>query len=100
MIQGLIQKVKERLHQHPLLAGLPAPPEIVIEAPPSVKMGELALPLAFALAKTLKRPPRAIAQELQKGLAEIPGVRRVEAAGAGYLDVYVDRTEWLGLFWR
>ncbi|HEY4358622.1 MAG TPA: arginine--tRNA ligase [Acidobacteriaceae bacterium] len=64
---------------------------IAIELPPRIEFGEMALPLAFELAKRLKKAPKAIAAELQKALAEIPGVASVEIAGAGYLNLKLDR---------
>jgi arginyl-tRNA synthetase len=64
---------------------------LVVELPPKIEFGEMALPVAFELAKRLKKAPRAIAQELQPLLAEIPGVASVEIAGAGYLNVKLDR---------
>ena len=54
-------------------------------------MGDLAVPVAFQLARTLRKAPRAIAQELAQGLGPIPGVARVEAAPNGYLNLYLDR---------
>ena len=36
-------------------------PQIAIEQPPDLEMGEYALPVAFELARRLKRSPRAIA---------------------------------------
>jgi arginyl-tRNA synthetase len=62
-----------------------------VELPPKIEFGEMALPVAFELAKRLKKAPRAIAQELQPALAEIAGVASVEIAGAGYLNVKLDR---------
>ena len=64
---------------------------LVVELPPKIEFGEMALPVAFELAKRLKKAPRMIAQELQPLLAEIPGVASVEIAGAGYLNVKLDR---------
>jgi arginyl-tRNA synthetase len=64
---------------------------LVVELPPKIEYGEMALPVAFELAKRLKKAPRAIAQELQPLLAEIDGVASVEIAGAGYLNVKLDR---------
>jgi arginyl-tRNA synthetase len=64
---------------------------LVIELPPKIEFGEMALPVAFELAKRLKKAPRAIAMELQPLLAEVPGVASVEIAGAGYLNVKLDR---------
>ena len=37
---------------------------LVVEQPPSIALGELALPVAFELAKRLRKAPRAIATEL------------------------------------
>jgi len=62
-----------------------------VELPPKIEFGEMALPVAFELAKRLKKAPRAIAQELQPALAETSGVAAVEIAGAGYLNVKLDR---------
>ncbi|HEX4156051.1 MAG TPA: arginine--tRNA ligase [Acidobacteriaceae bacterium] len=65
--------------------------QLAVELPPKLEFGEMALPIAFELAKRLKKAPRAIAQELQPALAEIDGVASVEIAGAGYLNVKLDR---------
>jgi arginyl-tRNA synthetase len=65
--------------------------QIVVEYPPSPGMGDLASPVAFEAAKRLRRPPRAIAQELAAAFPPLPGLARVEAAGAGYLNLFLDR---------
>ena len=57
------------------------PPRLVLETPPKVEMGDLSCPVAFELAKVLKRPPRKIAEELAPALV-LPDVvvkRTVEA---------------------
>ncbi len=64
---------------------------IALEQPPSVLLGEIALPIAFELAKRLRKAPRAIAQELAPELADVEGVAAVEIAGAGYINVRFDR---------
>src|ERR1700733_12488901 len=68
---------------------------LVVEQPPSIALGELALPVAFELAKRLRKAPRAIATELAAELtAALPtleGVTSVEVAGAGYLNIRLDR---------
>ncbi len=70
-------------------------PHVAIEQPPSIRLGEFALPLAFELAKRLRKAPRAIAAELQgaltEDLANLPGIASVEIAGAGYLNLRMDR---------
>ncbi len=66
-------------------------PKIVIEQPPQVELGEYALPLAFELAKKLRKAPRKIAEEIVNGIGPIPGFEKLELAGAGYLNARVDR---------
>ncbi len=63
----------------------------VTQRSPNVAMGEVATPVAFELAKRLRRAPRQIAQEIAAELAAIPGVARVELAGAGYVNFFFDR---------
>src|ERR1700754_4205418 len=66
---------------------------LAVEQPPSITLGELALPVAFELAKRLRKAPRVIATELADELsAALPeGVVSVEVAGAGYLNVRLNR---------
>jgi len=66
---------------------------VVTERPPKLAMGEVASPVCFELAKRLKKPPRALAQEIANSLKPIPGVARVEVAGGGYLNAFLDRGE-------
>jgi arginyl-tRNA synthetase len=68
---------------------------LAVEQPPSIAMGELALPVAFELAKRLRKAPRAIATELAAELTailpQLEGISSVEVAGAGYLNIRLDR---------
>jgi arginyl-tRNA synthetase len=66
-------------------------PKIVIEQPPRVELGEYALPLAFELAKQLRKPPRKIAEEIVTGIGPIEGFEKLELAGAGYINARVKR---------
>jgi len=66
---------------------------ITLERPPKLAMGEVASPLCFELAKQLRKPPRALAQEIANSLKPIQGVARVEVAGGGYLNLFFDRAE-------
>jgi arginyl-tRNA synthetase len=83
---------------------------IAIEQPPDLKLGEFALPVAFELARKLRKAPKIIATELagllnnslttvellvpggSEGTAQGIAISRFEAAGAGYLNVYVHRS--------
>jgi arginyl-tRNA synthetase len=71
-------------------------PKISIEQPPNVALGEYALPLAFELAKQLRRPPRKIAEEIVNGIGPIEGFEKLELAGAGYINAKVDRAALAG----
>ena len=68
---------------------------IVIEQPPKIALGEYALPIAFDLAKRLRKPPRKAAEELVAGLGTIPGIKSLEIAGAGYINARLDRSEFV-----
>lgn len=68
-------------------------PKIVIEQPPKVEFGEYALPLAFELAKRLRKAPRKIAEEIVNGIGPIEGFDKLELAGAGYINARLNRGE-------
>ena len=68
-------------------------PKIVIEQPPKIEFGEYALPLAFELAKKLRKAPRKIAEEIVNGIGPIQGFARLELAGAGYINAHLKREE-------
>ena len=75
--------------------------QIVSEYPPKTELGDLAFPAAFELAKKIKlatgekKNPREIAETLKASLESTEFVHRVEVAGAGYLNVFVDRGRFL-----
>ncbi|HVZ85240.1 MAG TPA: arginine--tRNA ligase [Terracidiphilus sp.] len=64
---------------------------IPVETPPDLKMGELATPIALQLARTLRKAPKAIAQEIVEALGAVPGIASFELAGAGYINARLDR---------
>jgi arginyl-tRNA synthetase len=66
-------------------------PKIVVEQPPRVELGEYALPLAFELARKLRKAPRKIAEEIVAGIGSIDGFEKLEVAGAGYINARVKR---------
>ena len=71
--------------------------EVIGEVPPRTELGDLAFPIAFELAKQIKkttgekRAPRTIAESLKSALETVDEVARVEVAGAGYLNIFFDR---------
>jgi arginyl-tRNA synthetase len=66
---------------------------IVVEQPPKIEFGEYALPLAFELARKLRKAPRKIAEEIVAGVGAIPGFEKFEVAGGGYINVRLNRSE-------
>jgi len=85
----LAQRVRDFVHRSYSLDL----PKIVIEQPPKVELGDYALPVAFELAKKLRKAPRNIAQEIITGLGSIEGFEKLELAGAGYINAQVNRAE-------
>ena len=61
--------------------------------PPQQKMGDLALSFPFQLAKKIKANPRQIAQEMLARLGPLPGVGKMEVAGAGYINLFLDKKD-------
>ena len=70
-------------------------PPFSVEVPPNRALGDLAVPVAFQLARPLRKPPKAIAQELAAALGAIPGVARLTVAPNGYLNLSIDRAAFL-----
>ena len=80
--------IADAVRRHYGLADVPA---FAVEVPPNRALGDLAVTVAFQLARTLRKAPRAIAQELADAIGKIPGVARAVAAPNGYLNLYLDR---------
>jgi arginyl-tRNA synthetase len=66
-------------------------PAFAIEVPPTRALGDLAVPVAFQLARALRKAPNAIAQELVQAVGAIPGIARIVATPNGYLNLYLER---------
>jgi len=96
MILPLHEQVRARVRDAlSRLHGITEDLVIPIEYPPNRTLGDLGTPLAFDLARRLRKAPRAIAQELAGALGPIPGVARIDAAPNGYLNVFLDRPSFL-----
>ena len=64
---------------------------IPMEIPPDLKFGELSTPVAFELARKLRKAPKVIAAEIVQALGTLPGFDGFEVAGAGYINARLDR---------
>lgn len=89
MHQQLENRIAEAFAAYLKSRGIEA--AVTTEQPKDAAFGELAIPVAFQLARSLKKPPRAIAQEIVEGVGSIPGVAALEIAGNGYINVRFDR---------
>jgi arginyl-tRNA synthetase len=82
------------LHELYSLDAKEAPP-IPLEYPPTRDLGDLGTPVAFELARRLRKAPRAIAQEIAGAFGTVEGVDRVAAAPNGYLNFFLERRGFL-----
>jgi len=92
LVRDRVSATVARLYDLP--ADDPAIAEMSIEVPPRRALGDIAVPIAFALARRLRKAPRATAQEIAGALGPIEGVSRVDVAPNGYLNLYLDRAFW------
>lgn len=98
----MILPVHDRLRAHltALIATLysldpAAMPSVSLEYPPNRDLGDLGTPVAFELARRLRKAPRAIAQEIASAFGALDGIRDLAAAPNGYLNVFLDRPGFL-----
>lgn len=71
----------------------PLDPEDIEVAPtPDSALGDLALAFPFQLARRLKKNPRILASEIAGRLLPLTGVERLDIAGAGYINLFLDRS--------
>ncbi len=71
------------------------PDEVVFEVPPNRELGDLAWPGALPLARVLKTAPRQIAEKVAEATKWPKEVIRVEIAGPGFLNLFLDRNRML-----
>src|SRR3954465_12718162 len=96
----MILNVQQQVHDaiaHAIRShfGVAEVPAFAVETPPNRALGDLAVTVAFQLARSLRKPPRAIAQELATTIGQVPGIARVAAMPNGYLNFHLDRRSFL-----
>ncbi len=65
-------------------------PEAKVERPKNRDHGDWATTVAMQVAKKVGRSPRDVAQILSELLAQVPGVKTVDIAGPGFLNITLD----------
>jgi arginyl-tRNA synthetase len=93
LVRDQVSATVARLYDLP--ADDPALADMTIEIPPKRALGDIAVPVAFALARRLRKAPRVTAQEIAVALGPIDGVIRVDVAPNGYLNLFLDRAFWV-----
>jgi arginyl-tRNA synthetase len=83
----LAQRVLQCLERRHPAAALP---EVVIEQPPKVELGDFAIPI-FPFAKPLRAAPLKIAEAIRAEIGDIEGIAEMQVAPPGYLNVSIDR---------
>ena len=85
--------LKEQIHQslmdrYPLKES-----QLHISYTPQAKMGDFALPFPLQMAKEMKRHPRELATEIVPLLSDLPGVDKIEVAGPGFINLFLNRRD-------
>jgi arginyl-tRNA synthetase len=68
-------------------------PNVVVEQPPKVQLGDFAIPI-FPFAKPLRSAPLKIAEAIRREIGAIEGIAEMQVAPPGYLNARIDRA-WL-----
>ncbi|HEV2346866.1 MAG TPA: arginine--tRNA ligase [Actinocrinis sp.] len=66
------------------------PSAVTVERPKNRDHGDYATNVAMQLAKAAGQPPRAVATVIAARLAAMPGVKQVDIAGPGFLNITLD----------
>ena len=90
MFHSIEKHVASAFHAH-ILARYGLDLAVAVEQPRQSDFGEMAVPVAFQLAKQLRQAPRKIAAELAAEVGPIEGAAAVEVAGSGYVNIRLDR---------
>jgi arginyl-tRNA synthetase len=68
-------------------------PQVVVDQPPKVELGDFAIPI-FPFAKPLRSAPLKVAEMIRAEIGAIEGIAEMQVAPPGYLNVKIDRA-WL-----
>ena len=91
MYRHLEHRLAERVRQclERKYPGVPLP-NVVIEQPPKVELGDFAIPV-FPFAKPLRSAPLKIAEAIRSEIGPVEGIAEMQVAPPGYLNVKIDR---------
>jgi arginyl-tRNA synthetase len=85
--KDLIERIHKRLQRkYPLEISM-----VEFQPTPQLKMGDLALTFPLSLAKKMAMSSRELADKIISLLVGLEGVTRIEVAGPGYINFFIDR---------
>lgn len=85
-LTGLIQQASQEM--------APSTDDIELEQPRELAHGDYSSNIALKLAKTLRQPPRELAQRIVQAMPSSPWVKMVDIAGAGFINFYLQPAVW------
>ncbi len=65
--------------------------DLQLTIPPDLSLGDLSFAFPLKLARQVKKNPRSLAQEIAVVLDKMPGLEKVEVAGPGYINLFLNR---------
>jgi len=83
------ESIRERTSEVLLSLGISSP-EVLVEFPADISHGDFATSAALQYAKQLQISPRALAEKLAFELGTISGVSKIEIAGPGFINFWID----------
>ncbi|MCS7236069.1 MAG: arginine--tRNA ligase [Armatimonadota bacterium] len=88
-VRDLKEELRRAVEQAVALLGVEEPVEVALQPTPPDRPGDYGTPVAFTLARALRRPPVEIARDLAARVPLPPGVVRAEPVG-GYVNFLLE----------
>ncbi len=98
--QALEKALADALRQLPGADGLAELPDVQVTRPRQAEHGDYATNIAMLLAGRLRRPPRAIAEEILARVRWPDSVERAEIAGPGFINIHLHAAAEAGVLVR
>ncbi|RMF19547.1 MAG: arginine--tRNA ligase [Candidatus Dadabacteria bacterium] len=94
MIATILNRQLDQLFQDAASEGLlPSPlPSYKLTRPDNPEHGDWAINVALVAAKSVGRPPRDLASDLAERISNLDGIARVDVAGPGFLNLFLEPT--------
>lgn len=91
----IVKQAVEKCHKSGTIKA-EGPLDIIIEKPKKDEFGDFATNIAMLLSKEEGKPPRQIAELIEKEIRQSGDVKKVEIAGPGFINLFMQDDYWLG----